>query len=178
MTCTRCGDRSGLWTVVSRILGNPNFFLGVTAMAVAFFSLLFALSWGDVSLVAPAAASLTFIGNAFAAKIFLHERVDRRRWIAALLVGGGRRAAGGVRRLSRRTLVLPLLWSLQCSLGHSKNVVGKCHEPGPWWGQSRSTRAGSVRVARQAGSRQAATEAIVITTTANANASGSFGLTS
>ena len=81
--------RSGLWTVVGRVLSNSNFFLGVTAMAVAFFSLLFALSWGDVSLVAPAAASLTFIGNAFAAKIFLHERVDRRRWIAAVLVAGG-----------------------------------------------------------------------------------------
>ena len=81
--------RSGVWTVVGRTLGNPNFFLGVTAMAVAFFSLLFALSWGDVSLVAPAAASLTFIGNAFAAKIFLHERVDRRRWIAAVLVAAG-----------------------------------------------------------------------------------------
>lgn len=82
-------QRSGLWTVVGRVLGNPNFFLGVSAMAVAFFSLLFALSWGDVSLVAPAAASLTFIGNAFAAKVFLHERVDRRRWIAAALVAGG-----------------------------------------------------------------------------------------
>jgi len=81
--------RSGLWTVVGRILSNANFLFGVTAMAVAFFSLLFALSWGDVSLVAPAAASLTFIGNAFAAKIFLHERVDRRRWIAGLLVAGG-----------------------------------------------------------------------------------------
>jgi len=51
-----------------------------------FFSLLFALSWGDVSLVA---ASLTFIGNALAAKIFLHEKVDRRRWIAAVLVAAG-----------------------------------------------------------------------------------------
>ncbi len=81
--------RSGVWTVVGRVLSNSNFFLGVTAMAVAFFSLLFALSWGDVSLVAPAAASLTFIGNAFAAKIFLHERVDRRRWIAAVLVASG-----------------------------------------------------------------------------------------
>jgi len=81
--------RSGLWLVVRRILGNPNFFLGVAAMAVAFFSLLFALSWGDVSLIAPAAASLTFIGNAFAAKIFLHEKVDRRRWIAVLLVATG-----------------------------------------------------------------------------------------
>ena len=82
-------DRAGLWTVVRLIFGNPNFFLGVAAMAVAFFSLLFALSWGDVSLVAPAAASLTFIGSAFAAKIFLHEKVDRRRWIAAILVAAG-----------------------------------------------------------------------------------------
>lgn len=82
-------ERSGLWTVVGRVLSNATFFLGVTAMAAAFFSLLFSLSWGDVSLVAPAAASLTFIGNAFAAKWFLHEEVDRRRWIAAVLVAGG-----------------------------------------------------------------------------------------
>jgi len=81
--------RQGLWTVIVRALSNQNFVLGVAAMAVAFFSLLFALSWGDVSLVAPAAASLTFIGNAFAAKIFLRERVDQRRWIAAVLVAGG-----------------------------------------------------------------------------------------
>jgi drug/metabolite transporter (DMT)-like permease len=81
--------RLGIVAVVGRTLGNPNFLLGVAAMSVAFFSLLFALSWGDVSLVAPAAASLTFIGNAIAAKIFLHEKVDRRRWIAAILVAAG-----------------------------------------------------------------------------------------
>ncbi|MFZ0321056.1 MAG: EamA family transporter [Candidatus Sulfotelmatobacter sp.] len=81
--------RVGVFAVIGRTLGNSSFLLGVTAMAVAFFSLLFALSWGDVSLVAPAAASLTFIGNAVAAKIFLHERVDRRRWIAAGLVAAG-----------------------------------------------------------------------------------------
>jgi len=81
--------RAGLWSVVGKVLSKPNFFLGVMAMAVAFFSLLFSLSWGDVSLVAPAAASLTFIGNAFAAKVFLHEKVDRRRWIAAVLVAAG-----------------------------------------------------------------------------------------
>jgi drug/metabolite transporter (DMT)-like permease len=87
--CHALFRRSGLWTVVGRVLSNSNFFLGVTAMAVAFFSLLFSLSWGDVSLVAPASASLTFIGTAFAAKIFLHEKVDRRRWIAAILVAAG-----------------------------------------------------------------------------------------
>jgi hypothetical protein len=44
-------------------------------------------------------------------------------------------------------------------------------------GQSRNTRAGSVRVARQAGTRQAATEVIVITANAKPNASGSRGVT-
>jgi drug/metabolite transporter (DMT)-like permease len=81
--------RSGPWMVVRRTAGNPNFLLGIVAMAAAFFSLLFALSWGPLSVVAPASASLTFIGNAFAAKIFLHEKVDRRRWIAAVLVAAG-----------------------------------------------------------------------------------------
>jgi drug/metabolite transporter (DMT)-like permease len=81
--------RVGVWAIVARVLANRNFILGIFAMAVAFFSLLFALSWGDVSLVSPAASSLTFIGTAFAAKIFLHEKVDRRRWIAALLVAAG-----------------------------------------------------------------------------------------
>jgi len=81
--------RSGLFRVIGRVLTTPSFFFGVAAMAVAFFSLLFSLSWGDVSLVGPAAASLTFIGNAFAAKVFLHEKVDRRRWIAAMLVAAG-----------------------------------------------------------------------------------------
>jgi drug/metabolite transporter (DMT)-like permease len=81
--------RAGLAHVIARTLSNPNFLLAVASMAAAFFSLLFALSWGDVSLVAPAAASLTFIVNAVAAKIFLHERVDKRRWIAASLVAAG-----------------------------------------------------------------------------------------
>lgn len=81
--------RSGPFTVAGRILSRPSFLLGILMMAVAFFSLLLALSWADVSLVAPASASLTFVGNAVAAKIFLHERVDHRRWIAALCVAGG-----------------------------------------------------------------------------------------
>lgn len=81
--------QSGSWMVIRRTAGNPNFLLGVVAMTLSFFSLLIALSWGDLSLVAPAAASLTFIGNAFAARIFLHEHVDRRRWLAALLVAAG-----------------------------------------------------------------------------------------
>jgi len=79
----------GPWTVTARILGNPCFLLGICAVALGFFSLLAGLSWGDLSLVGPASASLTVVANAIAAKFLLHERVDHRRWTAALLVAGG-----------------------------------------------------------------------------------------
>lgn len=82
-------QQAGLLAVLGRILRNPNFLLGILSMTAAFYSLLLGLSWGDVSLVAPASASLTFVANVLAAKIFLHERVDHRRWMAALLVAGG-----------------------------------------------------------------------------------------
>jgi len=82
-------QRRGLFAVVARVFKTPTFFLGVLAMAAAFYSLLFGLSWGNLSLVVPASASLTFIANALAARIFLHEQVGRRRWIAAILVAAG-----------------------------------------------------------------------------------------
>lgn len=81
--------RSGVLGLIQRVLQNSNFLFGVLAMAIAFYSLLFGLSWGDVSLVVPASTSLTFVTNAIAARFFLHERVDQRRWVAALLVAGG-----------------------------------------------------------------------------------------
>ena len=79
----------GLFAVVTATLGSQYFLAGVACMALAFYSMLFGLSWNDVSLIGPAAASLTFVANAFAARIFLHERVDGRRWAAALLVAAG-----------------------------------------------------------------------------------------
>ncbi len=91
----RVGDVGELWkrrgvlAVLGRVLTTPTFALGLMAMTVAFFSLLFGLSNGNLSLVVPASASLTFVGNAIAARIFLHERVGRRRWVAALLVACG-----------------------------------------------------------------------------------------
>jgi drug/metabolite transporter (DMT)-like permease len=81
--------RKGLIFVMRLVLRNRYFPLGVVCMAISFYSLLFGLSWNDVSLIGPAAASLTFVANAIAAKIFLHERVDGRRWAAALLVAAG-----------------------------------------------------------------------------------------
>jgi len=76
------GLRGAAWTVVSEV----RFLAGTACMALSFFSLLFSLSHADVSLIAPAAGSLTFVTNAVAAKWVLHENVDRRRWLAAVLV--------------------------------------------------------------------------------------------
>jgi drug/metabolite transporter (DMT)-like permease len=58
-------------------------------MALNFFAMLFTLSIVDLSLAAPATASLTYIGNAIAAKLFLRENVDRRRWLAVGFVCAG-----------------------------------------------------------------------------------------
>lgn len=82
-------DKQGFGACVRKVVTNKWFVAGVASMAVAFFSLLFALSWADVSLVAPAAASLSFVTNAIAAKFFLKEAVDARRWAAALCVCAG-----------------------------------------------------------------------------------------
>lgn len=79
----------GLGSTIKAVASNGTLWAGVCFMALAFFSLLFALSWADVSLVAPASAALTYIGNALTAKMFLRENVDRRRWIAAVLVAAG-----------------------------------------------------------------------------------------
>lgn len=81
--------REGVMACVCRVFATPTVFVAIGFMAVAFFSLLFGLSWADLSLVGPAAAALTFITNALAAKFFLRENVDRRRWIAAVFVGAG-----------------------------------------------------------------------------------------
>jgi drug/metabolite transporter (DMT)-like permease len=81
--------RTGILHVAGRVLTSGTLLLGILFMAMSFFSLLLALSWADVSLVGPAAAALTFVGNAVAARIFLHERVDHRRWAAAVFVAAG-----------------------------------------------------------------------------------------
>ncbi|HWZ51387.1 MAG TPA: EamA family transporter [Granulicella sp.] len=78
--------KSGLTGAIKAVVGSPMFLLGVCSMALSFFTLLFTLSVVDVSLAAPASAAMTYIGSAFAAKIFLHENVDRRRWFAAIFV--------------------------------------------------------------------------------------------
>ena len=76
----------GMKGAIRAVVTCPLFFAGVSFLALAFFALLFALNHLNLSLVAPASASLTLVTNAIAAKFFLHENVDRRRWTSAVLV--------------------------------------------------------------------------------------------
>lgn len=78
--------RGGILAAAGTALSSWRFLGGVAGMTCAFFSLLYALSHAEVSLVAPASASLTFVTNAVAAKFLLRENVDGRRWAAAAFV--------------------------------------------------------------------------------------------
>ncbi len=78
--------KSGMKGAIRAVVTCPLFFAGVFFLALAFFALLFALNHLNLSLVAPASASLTLVTNAIAGKFFLHENVDGRRWASAALV--------------------------------------------------------------------------------------------
>jgi drug/metabolite transporter (DMT)-like permease len=78
--------QAGLKGAIRAVVTCPMFFAGVFFLALAFFALLFALNHLDLSLVAPASASLTLVTNAVAGRFFLHENVDGRRWAAAVFV--------------------------------------------------------------------------------------------
>lgn len=89
---TRIGDlgalrkRAGMMACVGAVLGSAMFWVAIVAMALSFFSLLTALNWANLSFVGPASSALVFIANIVAARVFLKEDVDRRRWIAAAMV--------------------------------------------------------------------------------------------
>lgn len=79
-------EREGWRAMVRRVITSGWFWLAITAMASSFFSLLLALDWANLSLVAPLSSALVFLVNTLMAKFFLKENVDFRRWAAALLV--------------------------------------------------------------------------------------------
>jgi drug/metabolite transporter (DMT)-like permease len=80
---------SGLTGAIRKVLASPVFLAGAFCMALNFFAMLFTLSRVDLSLAAPGIASVNYVGNAVAARLFLHEDVDRRRWLAVLFVAAG-----------------------------------------------------------------------------------------
>lgn len=81
--------RSGLLGAIRAVMTNVTFLLGAVCMAMNFFAMLFALSIAQLSLAGPAIGALTYIGNALAARAFLGEQVDTRRWMATLFVAVG-----------------------------------------------------------------------------------------
>ncbi|GAC1425796.1 MAG: hypothetical protein NVSMB62_23080 [Acidobacteriaceae bacterium] len=81
--------KSGLPGAIRAVLSNSTFFIGAVCMALNFFAMLFTLSRVDLSLAAPGIGSFNYIGNAVAARVFLRENVDRRRWLATCFVCAG-----------------------------------------------------------------------------------------
>lgn len=81
--------RFGLGGAIRAVLANPTFLAGAICMALNFFAMLFTLSLVDLSLAAPGIASFNYIGNAVAARFFLRENVDKRRWLATCFVCAG-----------------------------------------------------------------------------------------
>jgi uncharacterized membrane protein len=75
----------GIVTFILRALRVGWLWLGVSLMAVSFFSFLAMLSWFPVSFVIPA-TSLAYVAGAFGAKIFLGERLNATRWAGILLI--------------------------------------------------------------------------------------------
>jgi drug/metabolite transporter (DMT)-like permease len=59
--------------------------LGVSLMAVAFFSLLAMLSFENVSFVVPVTA-ISYAAGAVGATVFLRERINLQRWVGVAIV--------------------------------------------------------------------------------------------
>jgi len=74
--------------VIFRALRVGWMWVGVGLMALAFFSLLGALSFLNVSFVVPVTA-LSYVAGAFGAMFFLGEHVSPRRWLGVFLVAVG-----------------------------------------------------------------------------------------
>jgi drug/metabolite transporter (DMT)-like permease len=78
--------KSGLPGAIRAVLSSPLFLVGALCMALNFFAMLYTLSLVDFTLAMPGIASFTYVGNAIAARLFLRENVDRRRWLAVAFV--------------------------------------------------------------------------------------------
>ena len=67
---------------------NPRVMLGVVALAVGFFALMALLSIAKLSFAVPATAA-SYVVETLLAKYLLHEKINRKRWVGALLVTFG-----------------------------------------------------------------------------------------
>jgi drug/metabolite transporter (DMT)-like permease len=74
--------------VVLKAFRQPWMWAGISMMALAFFALLGALAFYNVSFVVPVTA-LSYVAGAIGGVIFLHEKVSFQRWVGVLLVAIG-----------------------------------------------------------------------------------------
>lgn len=74
--------------VLSRIVRDPRVVGSIVAYAVAFFAFMRLVSVAPVSFAVPATA-MSYVFDTILARYLLHERVQWRRWMGALLVAAG-----------------------------------------------------------------------------------------
>lgn len=74
--------------VILRVIRVKWIWLGFSLEAMAFFSLLWVLSFANVSMVVPV-TSMSYAAGALGGKVFLREKVTRERWTGILLVTAG-----------------------------------------------------------------------------------------
>jgi multidrug transporter EmrE-like cation transporter len=79
----------GLAAVLVQLARSRLLMMGVAGMTLSFLFLLWTLSFADLSFVVPGSTAMGFVLNSAAASLFLAERVDSRRWLAALFIGSG-----------------------------------------------------------------------------------------
>lgn len=79
---------TGLARVIHYIATRPMVLAGIATNAVSFVSFLALLSVAQLSFAVPATA-LSYILKTVLAHVYLHEHVDRRRWLGVILVSAG-----------------------------------------------------------------------------------------
>jgi uncharacterized membrane protein len=79
---------SGIARVFHYIATHPMVLAGIGTNAISFISFLALLSVAQLSFAVPATA-LSYVLKTMLAEFYLHERVDRRRWIGVALVSAG-----------------------------------------------------------------------------------------
>ena len=79
---------SGIARVLHYIATHPMVLAGIATNALSFIAFLALLSVAKLSFAVPATAS-SYILKTVLAEFYLHERVDKRRWMGVALVSAG-----------------------------------------------------------------------------------------
>ncbi|HEY7336505.1 MAG TPA: EamA family transporter [Bryobacteraceae bacterium] len=74
--------------MVTDLARNPRILAATVAMAVGFFALMALLSIAKLSFAVPATAA-SYVLEILLAKYLLHEKINGKRWVGALLVTFG-----------------------------------------------------------------------------------------